>query len=135
LAAQGDAKKLSPLLSTGAASSLIDFTTYWDYDVANHDSQHYLLTLVEQSATRAASDSTPSHHERKRAVTYVRTVRDWVTLKDYDNARERATDEIVERLSRGNTLAQDGGSMEQDELDRMSLAADAAMLKMAHRVP
>lgn len=68
-------------------------------------------------------------------MTYVRTVRDWVTLKDYDNARERATDEIVERLSRGNTLAQDGGSMEQDELDRMSLAADAAMLKMAHRVP
>jgi hypothetical protein len=68
-------------------------------------------------------------------VIYARTVIDWVTLKDYDTAKERATDEIVERLSRGNTLAQDGGSMEQDELDRMSLAADAAMLNLGHRVP
>ena len=30
---------------------------------------------------------------------------EWVTLRDYEAAKERATDEVVERFSRGNTLA------------------------------
>jgi hypothetical protein len=64
----------------------------------------------------------------------VRAVYDWVTLRDYEAAKERATDEIVERISRGNTLAQDGASMEQQELNSLSSAADAAMLKLGRRI-
>ena len=65
----------------------------------------------------------------------VHAVWDWVTLRDYDAAKERATDEIVERLSRGNTLAQDGASMERGELDTFSAAADGAMTKLERLVP
>jgi hypothetical protein len=65
----------------------------------------------------------------------IRAVYDWVTLRDYENAKERATDEIVERISRGNTLAQDGSSMEQPELNRISIAADSAMKKIEKRLP
>jgi len=54
-----------------------------------------------------------------------------MTLKDYESAKERATDEVVERFSRGNTLAQDGSAMEQPELDQMSEAADKSMAKLS----
>lgn len=64
----------------------------------------------------------------------LRAIYEWVTLRDYEAAKERATDEVVERLSRGNTLAQDGSSMEEPELTRMSVAADIAMKKIERRV-
>jgi hypothetical protein len=67
-------------------------------------------------------------------MTTLRAIYEWVTLRDYDAAKERATDEVVERLSRGNTLAQDGSSMEEPELTRMSVAADKAMKKIERRV-
>jgi hypothetical protein len=67
-------------------------------------------------------------------MTTFRTVYDWVTLRDYEAAKERATDEVVERLSRGNTLAQDGSAMEEAELLRISLAADVAMNKLERHV-
>jgi hypothetical protein len=60
---------------------------------------------------------------------------DWLTLRDYEEAKERATDQVVERLSRGNTLAQDGSAMERHELDCLSSAADAAMRKMRQQFP
>lgn len=58
----------------------------------------------------------------------------WLTLRDYEAAKEQATDQVVERLSRGNTLAQDGSSIERSELDQMSTAADAAMNRVARRL-
>jgi hypothetical protein len=58
---------------------------------------------------------------------------DWVTLKDYERAKEHATNQVVERISRGNTLAQDGSSMERQDLDHLSNAADRAMEKMQRR--
>lgn len=67
-------------------------------------------------------------------MTTLRAIYEWVTLRDYDAAKERATDEVVERLSRGNTLAQDGSSIEEPELTRMSVAADIAMKKIERRV-
>jgi hypothetical protein len=60
----------------------------------------------------------------------VRAVYDWVTMRDYDLAKERATDEVVERFSRGNTLAQNGSSLEEPELEDMSLQADEAMREL-----
>lgn len=65
----------------------------------------------------------------------VRAVYDWVTLRDYDLAKERATDEVVGRFSRGNTLAQDGASLEQQELENLSLKADEAMRKLEALLP
>ena len=65
----------------------------------------------------------------------IRSIFEWVTLRDYEAAKERATDEVVERFSRGNTLAQDGASMEEAELNRFSIAADAAMIRIERRIP
>jgi len=64
----------------------------------------------------------------------IQTIYDWVTLRDYQQAKERATDQVVERLTRGNTLAQDGSAMEQDELDQLSRSADDAMRSLARAV-
>jgi hypothetical protein len=60
---------------------------------------------------------------------------DWLTFRDYEAAKEGATNRVVERLSRGNTLAQDGSAMEQDDLDRLSAAADVALRKMSAITP
>ncbi len=68
-------------------------------------------------------------------MTTIRSIYEWVTLRDYEAAKERATDEVVERLSRGNTLAQNGSSMEQSELNQISIAADAAMMRIERRLP
>lgn len=65
----------------------------------------------------------------------IRAIYDWVTLRDYENAKERATDDIVERISRGNTLAQDGSSLERQDLNRISVAADSAMTKIEKQLP
>lgn len=55
---------------------------------------------------------------------------DWIKLKDYEAAKENATKQIEERLSRGNTSAQNGSSMEEDELLALSIRADASMRKL-----
>ena len=68
-------------------------------------------------------------------MTTIRSIYEWVTLRDYKATKERATDEVVERFSRGNTLAQDGSSMDNPELNRFSVAADAAMGKIERRLP
>jgi hypothetical protein len=68
-------------------------------------------------------------------MTAIRSLYEWVTLRDYEMAKELATDEVVERLSRGNTLAQNGSSMEVSDLNLMSEAADVAMKKIERRLP
>jgi hypothetical protein len=65
----------------------------------------------------------------------IRAIYEWLTLRDYEAAKERATDEVVERLTRGNTLAQNESSMEETELNRISIAADAAMEKIERQLP
>ena len=65
----------------------------------------------------------------------IRSIYEWVTLRDYEAAKERATEEVVGRFSRGNTLAQDGSAMEQADLTRISIAADIAIGKIQARLP
>jgi hypothetical protein len=64
----------------------------------------------------------------------IRALCDWVTLRDYDRAKDRAAEEIEQQISRGNTLAQNGSCLEQPELDKVSMAADRAMVRIERRV-
>jgi hypothetical protein len=67
-------------------------------------------------------------------IRIISSIYDWLTLRDYHAAKEQATNDVVERLSRGNTLAQNGSSMEQHELNELSIAADMAMDKVERRL-
>jgi hypothetical protein len=69
-------------------------------------------------------------------MTGIRSLYEWVTLRDYEAAKEHATNEVAERFSRGNTLSQENdSSLEETDLARISIAADAAMMKIERRLP
>ena len=57
-----------------------------------------------------------------------------LTMSDYEEARDRATKQIVSRYSRGNVRAQGGKFIEELELRRMSKAADAAMERLKKHI-
>lgn len=58
-------------------------------------------------------------------VMIVRRLTDWLTLRDYDRAKDLATKAIIRRQSRGSFLAQDGDArLSSDELLRRSRRAD-----------
>lgn len=48
----------------------------------------------------------------------------WITVRDYENAKDQATDRIVKRQARGSIFAQNGWYMSVDELKRNSYEAD-----------
>jgi hypothetical protein len=54
-------------------------------------------------------------------------LRDWLHLKDYEDAKRQGEKDIISRLSRGNTLSQNGDIMTGDELKALSKAADRDM--------
>ncbi len=60
----------------------------------------------------------------------------WFQIDDYSAAKEKATDEIIARYSRGNTLVQNGYYLDQRNLDSLSERGDHAMAqldKIVHR--
>jgi hypothetical protein len=59
----------------------------------------------------------------------------WITLKDYESARTKATVDIVKRFSRGNTAVQNGDFLDSDGLRELSLQGDAAMRGLKKRSP
>ena len=56
----------------------------------------------------------------------VRNAWGWLTLADYDAAKEQATYDINSRYGRGNVNFQNGSSMDATELDRLSAKGDKA---------
>lgn len=58
---------------------------------------------------------------------FVQRLRDWLSLRDYDEARDKATKKIVARYSRGNIKVQLGSFLDRKNLDNRSLAADHSM--------
>lgn len=63
----------------------------------------------------------------------LRKLFNWVTLTDYEIAKEEATELVVKRFSRGNVSAQNGWYMDRSQLDDLSKAADAAMERLEQR--
>jgi hypothetical protein len=54
-------------------------------------------------------------------------LRDWLSLRDYEDAKRQGEKDVISRLSRGNTLSQNGDAMTDEELRAMSEAADRDM--------
>ena len=66
---------------------------------------------------------------RRLTMSYPRLI-SWLTLSDYDEARNQATKRIVARYSRGNVTAQAGNLIEEADLRCMSERADASMVRL-----
>ncbi len=57
----------------------------------------------------------------------LRKLVDWLRLADYSAAKEKATDDVVARYSRGNVAAQNGEYIDREKLDALSEEGDKAM--------
>ncbi|MCX7899847.1 MAG: hypothetical protein N2444_07175 [Methylocystis sp.] len=55
----------------------------------------------------------------------------WLTLADYQEEKDRATNEIIARFSRRNVSAQNGWHMNDRTLEELSLEGDRAMANIA----
>lgn len=62
-----------------------------------------------------------------REVQMLRQLRDWLALRDYEEAIERARLEVVSRFARGNVKFQNGDVIDGAELDRLSDEGDRAL--------
>jgi hypothetical protein len=59
----------------------------------------------------------------------------WLTLHDYESAKDEGTDRIIKRYSRGNTSIQNGWYVTEDELKELSAKGDRAMTFLEGRLP
>jgi len=57
-------------------------------------------------------------------------ISDWLTLADYEQAKDAATARIIKRQSRGNVSIQEGWYMTRKKLAKLSKKADLAMESM-----
>ncbi len=63
----------------------------------------------------------------------MRTIRrliDWLRVSDYERAKQQGDADIVSRLSRGNTLSQNGDVLTENDLKVMSMTADKDMARL-----
>ncbi len=66
-------------------------------------------------------------------MSFIRQFFDWLSVKDYVAAKERATVETVARYSRGNVSVQNGWFLDEAGLRKLSAAGDRAMLRLKHK--
>jgi hypothetical protein len=59
----------------------------------------------------------------------------WLSLADYTDAKEHATEQIVARFSRGNVCAQISTYIDSDKLSHLSERGDKAMSRLRQIVP
>ena len=59
----------------------------------------------------------------------------WLQLEDYSVAKQKATDDIVARYSRGNTSMQNGHYLDREKLNQLSMNGDQAMSRLEKLVP
>jgi len=62
---------------------------------------------------------------------FMKKIKDWLLVRDYDRAKKAATNKIVARQSRGNVLAQDGRGMSSKDLNNLALRSDKAIQSVA----
>jgi len=60
----------------------------------------------------------------------IRQFVDWLRVSDYEQAKRQGDADIVSRLSRGNTLSQNGDVLTEDDLQTMSKTADKDMARL-----
>lgn len=60
----------------------------------------------------------------------IRRLVDWLCLRDYERAKHQGTVDVIARLSRGNTLSQNGAVLTEEDLTAMSKAADKDMARL-----
>jgi hypothetical protein len=58
----------------------------------------------------------------------------WLSLADYSDAKDRATEYIIARFSRGNVCIQNGSHFDSDNLSRLSERGDKAMSRLRRLV-
>ena len=68
------------------------------------------------------------HHSWMLIFTLIRRLRDWLTLVDYDAAKDRATEDVL--CSFGLPRA-----MDRADLNRLSARGDVAMAALARLLP
>jgi len=61
-------------------------------------------------------------------------LRAWLRLDDYAAAKDKATDDVIARYSRGNTEVQNGHYLELDKLNDLSSQGDKAMSRLERLV-
>jgi hypothetical protein len=61
-------------------------------------------------------------------------LRAWLRLDDYAAAKDKATDDIIARYSRGNTEIQNGHYLDRDKLNDLSARGDEAMSRLEKMV-
>jgi hypothetical protein len=65
--------------------------------------------------------------ERKNVF---RRIRDWFTLADYDDEKEKATERVVQRFARGNVCVQNGWFIDDTALADLSKRGDKAVARL-----
>lgn len=54
----------------------------------------------------------------------------WLSFRDYYEAMQAATDAVIRRYARGNTLVQNGGFLDEQALRVLSLRGDRALTNL-----
>lgn len=60
----------------------------------------------------------------------IRQALDWLSLADYDRAKDEATRSIVRRYTRGNIFLKNGLYLDRAGSDRLSAVADEAEVRL-----
>lgn len=63
----------------------------------------------------------------------IREFLEWISLRDYDEALNRAASRIVARYSRGNTSVQDGRIIDEKDLESLAQKADIAIAHLIRK--
>jgi hypothetical protein len=66
---------------------------------------------------------------------FLRGLKAWLGLEDYAVAKQKATEDIVARFSRGNVAIQIGSFLDSDNLTQLSESGDEAMARLHQLIP
>lgn len=61
----------------------------------------------------------------------LRRIRNWLSLADYEEAKDAATDQVITRFARGNVSIQNGSYLDDKKLEALSRRGDAALTKLS----
>jgi hypothetical protein len=67
----------------------------------------------------------PRFFDSKGNISFMTALTNWLSLGDYELAKQAATDRIVRRQSRGSIFAQNGWYITKKQLEKNSKDADA----------
>ena len=67
-------------------------------------------------------------------VSMFRRLHDWLTLRDYDRARETALRGVVARYARGNIAMQEGRFLTKADMAELRREGDAAAERLRRKI-